>query len=66
MAATTSYGTWGNHAGSVSIHDTVADFVNGGGQRWCGLRDEIRQAIEDVDLSAIVQRHDPDSAEGNG
>lgn len=33
---TTSYGTWANYAGTVSIDDTVGDYVSGGGDEWIG------------------------------
>jgi hypothetical protein len=34
MGATTSYGTWVNHAKALSVETTVADYINGGGAEW--------------------------------
>ncbi len=38
---TTSYGTWVTYAKSLSVEDTVTDFIHGGGGAWA---DEMRNS----------------------
>lgn len=57
MGATTSYGTWANHAKALSVETTVADYIDGGGAEWVArvhatgafdrLVDDFRTAVND-------------------
>ncbi len=67
MTTTTSYGTWSNCAGALSIRDTVNDFTNGGGDQW-NARLLISGALEAIidDFRDAINAQLPDGVTLHG